>query len=76
MGDFNHPEIDWQTSSTKTTENHQAYQFLEAFRDSFLFQQVTEPTHTRLLQKPNVLDLIISNEEGVVTNLHNTAPIG
>ena len=34
------------------------------------------PTHYRGQQKPNTLDLLLANEEGVLTNLSHMAPLG
>ena len=78
MGDFNHPEIKWNGSNGRThvDENHKAYRFLDTVRDAFLFQHVIEPTHFRGLQTPNTLDLILTVEEGMVSNLIHHAPIG
>lgn len=75
-GDFNFPEINWSTETTTTNENHQAYRFLECYRDCFLSQHVVQPTHHRGDQRANVLDLIFSNEEEMITNLTHDAPLG
>jgi exonuclease III len=47
MGDFNHPDINWDNGTSPPDENHRATKFLEAVRDSFLHQHVTQPTHIR-----------------------------
>lgn len=77
-GDFNHPEIDWQTMTTPSSmdQKHVAAVFLETVRDTFLFQHVTEPTHYRGDNTPNVLDLVFSNEEAMIRNLSHCAPLG
>ena len=49
--------------------NHISSLFLEYLRDCFLFQHVTEPTRYRSQNVPSVLDLILTNEEGIVSDL-------
>lgn len=76
MGDFNHPEINWTDETSPTDPNHRAYKFMEAVRDSFLYQHVTEPTHTRGTQTANTLDLIFTTEQEMVGELRHEAPLG
>lgn len=75
-GDFNMPEIDWEKETTSTSEQHVAYTFLECTKDCYLVQHVREPTHYRGDQKSNVLDLIFTNEEDMISDLKHEAPIG
>ena len=76
MGDFNHPEIDWQNEITPQDPNHKASKFMEAIRDSFLHQHVSSPTHIRGEQTPHVLDLILTSEPDMIDKLQHDAPIG
>ena len=76
FGDFNHPQIDWRNESCAQALDHPANKFLEAVRDSFLFQHVLNSTHSRPGQKANTLDLIFTNEEEMITNLTHNAPLG
>ena len=82
-GDFNHPSLNWRDSTSPTDVNHPASFFNEAKvmeatdeRDSFLVQHVTEPTHYRGDNTPNTLDLIFTNESGMLDCLKYMAPIG
>ena len=75
-GDFNHPSLNWRDSTSPTDRNHPASLFMEAVRDSFLVQHVTEPTHYRGDNTPNTLDLIFTNESGMLDSLKYLAPIG
>jgi len=75
-GDFNFPEINWQEGTTPRDENSKSSRFMEAVRDSFLFQHVQEPTHYRGQETPHLLDLVFSNEEGMVRDLEHRAPLG
>ena len=76
IGDFNMKEIDWDTSTTSTSEQHISTQFLEIVRDSFLTQHVKEPTRYREHETPSILDLILTNEEGMIDNIEHNAPLG
>ena len=57
-------------------EDHAADQFLICIQEGFLFQHVREPTHFRALQKANILDLVMTNEEGMVGDIMLSKPIG
>ena len=63
-GDFNFPQIDWENSSCGASTNHCASNFLECVNDCYLYQHVKDATHHRLGQNANVLDLVLTNEEG------------
>lgn len=76
MGDFNYPEITWEPLRLPNSVAHPAFQFVECLRDCFFYQHVQEPTHERGADKPNVLDLIITNEENMVQNINYEAPLG
>ncbi len=76
MGDFNHPEIDWTDETSPIDPDHRASRFMEAVRDSYLIQHVKAPTHFRGEQKPNTLDLIFTNEDGMVKTVNHLAPLG
>lgn len=53
-----------------------ATKFVECLRDTCLTQHITEQNHYRGAQKPNTLDLFITDEEGMVNNLEVSAPMG
>ena len=75
-GDFNIREINWVDETTPACQTHYASVFMECLRDCFLYQHVKEPTHARLNQAKNTLDLILTNEEGMIENLQYNTPIG
>ena len=68
--------INWYDSTSPPDVDHPSTRFLEAVRDSFMSQHVTEPTHYRGNCTPNTLDLILTNEEGMVENIKYMAPVG
>ena len=61
MGDFNFPNIDWHLISTKGLDGAQ---FVNCVQDGFLSQYVDRPTRGNA-----ILDLILGNEPGQVTDL-------
>ena len=72
-GDFNYPGINWEDEQCSGQE---AKLFLEGIRDCYLHQHVAEPTHHRPNQQANILDLILTNEEGMVSHMVHSAPLG
>ena len=65
-GDFNYPEIDWENDYVNT-ENIKP--FIETLQARHLYQHVCNPTRYREGQEPSLLDLILTNEEGIVYDL-------
>ena len=77
MGDFNLKKINWNTweSSSKDVADI-SNRFIEVLRDAFLYQHVTKPTRSRHNEVPTLLDLVITNEDGMVSNLEILSPLG
>ena len=75
-GDFNHPEINWDTCSPSQNMHHKASRFLECIKDCFLHQNVKEATHHRGSQQANTLDLVFTNEEDMVKSIGIKSPLG
>ena len=76
LRDFNMKEINWESNSTTSSANHIATQFLQTTRDHFLHQHVQAPTRHREGNTPLLLDLILTNEEGMVNNIEYKAGLG
>ena len=74
MGNFNYPKINWKQWTRPGDKDAEA--FLECIRDSYLYQHVTEFTRTRESREPSTLDLIFTNEEGMVDDTRITSPLG
>ena len=68
-GDFNLPHIDWNLHLCRAPDTNPAHQFLSTVQDLFLFQHVTESTRYRDGVSPSLLDLILTNEEGMITSM-------
>ena len=75
-GDFNFPNIDWETASSQYPESHPSNLFLETLHDCFFTQHIKKPTRYRYGSHPSILDLIISNEEGIVNNIEFLPGLG
>ena len=57
VGDFNVPDIDWNTNLSVALENHYSHHLLETINDCILVQHVTEPTTYRQQEACSILDL-------------------
>ena len=76
-GDFNFPKIDWDTWSVKNSGgDDEESLFIEAVRDGFFHQHVKQNTRIRGTNEPSLLDLILTNEEGMVSDLEVQSPVG
>jgi exonuclease III len=76
MGDFNFPEIDWESESSRTPDHRPSSEFVETIRETYLHQHVRFPTHYRGTQTLNILDLVLSNEENIMDDMRRTEPMG
>ena len=62
VGDFNLPEINWDTWTTKSSSTDSlGFTFIESLRDCYLLQHISNPTTGRGESSPNILDLLITN---------------
>jgi len=61
MADFNHRDISWRDN---TTGHQKSKRFLKCVDGNFLFQVVQE-----LMRKGAMLDFVLTNEEGLVSNV-------
>ena len=78
MGDFNFRYINWETmqSTSSGKQLQMDTKFLECLSDNYLIQHVNEPTRWRGADKPSLIDLIITNEENMISDLEYDAPLG
>ena len=76
VGDFNVPDIDWNTKFSEAPENHYSHCLLKTINDCFLVQHVTEPTRYRQGEACNILDLVLTNEEGMLHKLNISPGLG
>ena len=76
VGDFNYPNIDWTQQYTEDGPGQQSYEFIKCIQDTFLFQHRIKPTRFRDGQKPSTLDLVLTNEEDMYTEILDISPLG
>ena len=69
LGDFNFPEIDWNTWAVSKNENHPAFHFIECIRDNFLYQHSDSFTRFREGQDPSCLDPVLTDKEEIIEDL-------
>ena len=50
--------------------------FVNTLDEIFLYQHVNKPTRHRLGEKSNILDLVITNEEGIVSDIDHLPGLG
>ena len=74
-GDFNLPQIDWNSRRSLAAEASFTSRFIEEVEDMSLFQHVTTPTRYRNDQN-SCLDLVFSSEENMVNEVMELPPIG
>ena len=76
VGDFNLRNINWSTWSTTCGENSAEVFFLEAVRDSYLYQHVEHATRRRGNDDPSLIDFIFTDEEMQVSDVSHRSPLG
>ena len=74
-GDFNYPEIDWENEHVNEA-SPVIYPFIETIQGCFLHQHIFEPTRYRENQEPSLLDLVFTNEEGMLQELVHRPGLG
>ena len=67
------PSIDWETWNGTSNRD---IKFIETLQDHYLSQHVEEPTRYRFGQNPSLVDLVISSEEDLVSDIKHLDPIG
>ena len=72
MGDFNYPTIKWNGECNNKKDN----EMYECIRDAYLTQNVKSPTRFRTDQNPTLDDLILTNDENLLSDIQHCNPIG
>ena len=77
MGDFNLPNVDWESWNNKSDNTEtQDYKFIQCIQDNILYQHVNKPTRWRGTDTPHVLDLVFTNEENMVSEMEYLSSLG
>jgi len=72
VGDFNYSDINWEMLSVNDSSSVPlpSEEFLEVVSTWALSQHFTEPIHFKHVVSLSLLDLMITNEEGMISYLH------
>jgi hypothetical protein len=76
VGDFNYPNINWDSMSTSARVESTTHKFLDTVKDTYYIQNVKEQTHQRPNQEANILDLILTRGSDTIDRLKYLAPLG
>ena len=72
MGDFNFSSVNWNGQWTNEEDN----EVIENIRDAFLIQKLSRTTKHRNGQQSTMPDLILVNENNLISNIDHRAPLG
>ena len=75
VGDFNFPGINWSAVLT-CQEGSMEDKFIETMENCFLHQHILSPTRCRVNTTPHILDLVLSNEEEMVSEIKHLVFLG
>ena len=73
-GDFNYPKIDW--THEYAADNFDIAPFLNTIQNSYLTQHVLQPTRYRGRDESSLIDLVFTNENGMINEIIHDAPLG
>ena len=76
MGDFNVPNVDWNSFTCTEGVSSFSYRFINATLDSYLTQHVFKPTRHIPGHKPSILDLVFTSDPNLIENIHHHSPLG
>ena len=78
VGDFNYNDVNWETftMNASSSDPKPSEDFLEVLSTCSLYQHVSEPTRFKQGVSPSLLDLVITNEEGMISDLSYLPPLG
>ena len=68
-GDLNVPQIYWTSHFSPAHGSHIAHKLLASIHECILYQHVTQPMRYREGNNPSTLDLVLTNDEGMVSSL-------
>ena len=76
LGDFNYKKIDWDNLEFGS-RNHNSYEeiFLSRVMDNFLQQHVNQPTRVREGQRDSLLDLVLTRDENITSDIEYLEPL-
>ena len=77
MEDFNYKGIIWADwNMPGLSESSEEFLFVAALRDCNFYQHITKLTRIRHGQETSILDLLITNDEGMIEDIEYLSPLG
>jgi hypothetical protein len=76
VGDFNYREITWPLTHIQHSDNRREYMFEEMFLQSNLYQMIHKPTRHREGNRSSLIDLVMTNDENLITATDHQPPVG
>ena len=76
VGDFNFPDINWESWTTPHNENSKEFAFIETLRDCFFHQHNMENSRRRGNNEPSLIDLVLTDERMQISDICHQAPLG
>ena len=77
LGDFNYKKIDWDNLEFGSSKlNSYEEQFVTTVMDNFLQQHVNQPTRVREGQRDSLLDLVLTRDENIISDIEYLEPLG
>ena len=80
VGDFNFPEIDWNTLTTSGKEDSDSFKFLQAGQDTFLSQIVDFPTNFTPQKNGSItttcIDLVLTDNINLIASVQPIGQLG
>lgn len=75
LGDFNLPNINWSTLQSSSIINSESL-FVQMLLDNNILQLVRDHTRFRANQTPSTLDLILTTDANLFSNIEYLPPVG
>ena len=73
-GDYNYPDINWDDLSNE--KDGPEKELIDCLQNLYLQQMISKPTRNKHGQRSNILDLIFTNDDSIITNVEHIAPLG
>ena len=76
VGDFNFPDINWESWTTPHNEDSKEFKFIETLRDCFLHQHNLQNSRRRGNDEPSLVDLVLTDERMHISEILHQSPLG
>ena len=72
---MHYPHVNWENCNIQSEAMGSDFHFIQAVQGSYLHQHVSDATRFQGSDRPSLLDLVLTNEEGM-DNIEHAAPLG